>query len=72
VHCFYVAIGQKRSTVVQVAEKLKKHGAMEYTTIIAATASDPAPMQFLAPYSGCAMAEYYRDNGRTPSSSTTT
>ena len=64
VRCFYVAIGQKRSTVVQVAEKLKKHGALEYTTIIAATASDPAPMQFLAAYSGCAMAEYYRDNGQ--------
>ena len=64
VRCFYVAIGQKRSTVVQVAEKLKKHGALEYTTIISATASDPAPMQFLAAYSGCAMAEYYRDNGQ--------
>ena len=64
VHCFYVAIGQKRSTVVQVAETLKKHGAMEYTTIISATASDPAPMQFLAPFSGTAMAEYYRDTGR--------
>ena len=64
VHCFYVAIGQKRSTVVQVYEKLKKAGAMEYTTIIAATASDPAPMQFLAPFSGCAMAEFYRDNGK--------
>jgi F-type H+-transporting ATPase subunit alpha len=64
VHCFYVAIGQKRSTVVQVYEKLKRYGAMEYTTIISATASDPAPMQFLAPYSGCAMAEYHRDNGR--------
>jgi len=64
VHCFYVAIGQKRSTVVQVYEKLKAHGAMEYTTIIAATASDPAPMQFLAPYSGCTMAEFYRDNGK--------
>ena len=62
--CFYVAIGQKRSTVVQVYETLKKHGAMEYTTIVAATASDPAPMQFLAPYSGCTMAEYYRDSGR--------
>jgi F-type H+-transporting ATPase subunit alpha len=62
--CFYVAIGQKRSTVVQVYETLKKYGAMEYTTIVAATASDPAPMQFLAPYSGCAMAEYYRDSGR--------
>ena len=64
VFCFYVAIGQKRSTVAQVHETLKKHGAMEYTTIIAATASDPAPMQFLAPYAGTAMAEYYRDSGR--------
>ncbi len=59
VKCFYVAIGQKRSTVVQVYETLKKFGAMEYTTIIAATASDPAPMQYLAPYSGTAMAEHY-------------
>ncbi len=64
VFCFYVAIGQKRSTVAQVYETLKKYGAMEYTTIVAATASDPAPMQFLAPYSGTAMAEYYRDSGR--------
>ena len=64
VMCFYVAIGQKRSTVVQVCEKLKKFGAMEYTTVIAATASDPAPMQYLAPYTGCAMAEYFRDSGR--------
>ncbi|HBR15776.1 MAG TPA: F0F1 ATP synthase subunit alpha [Candidatus Omnitrophica bacterium] len=64
VYCFYVAIGQKRSTVAQVHETLKKYGAMEYTTIIAATASDPAPMQFLAPYSGTAMAEYYRDSGQ--------
>lgn len=64
VHCFYVAIGQKRSTVVQVAETLKQHGAMEYTTIISATASDPAPMQFLAPFAGTAMAEHYRDNGK--------
>jgi F-type H+/Na+-transporting ATPase subunit alpha len=64
VYCFYVAIGQKRSTVVQVYEKLKKYGAMEYTTIIAATASDPAPMQFLSPYAGCTMAEYFRDTGR--------
>ena len=64
VFCFYVAIGQKRSTVAQVYETLKKFGAMEYTTIIAATASDPAPMQFLAAYSGTAMAEYYRDSGR--------
>jgi len=64
VFCFYVAIGQKRSTVAQVYETLKKYGAMEYTTIVAATASDPAPMQFLAPYAGTAMAEYYRDSGR--------
>lgn len=64
VHCFYVAIGQKRSTVVQVYETLKRHGAMAYTTIVAATASDPAPMQFIAPYAGCAMAEYYRDSGK--------
>jgi F-type H+-transporting ATPase subunit alpha len=64
VFCFYVAIGQKRSTVAQVHETLKRYGAMDYTTIVAATASDPAPMQFLAPYAGCAMAEYYRDTGR--------
>jgi F-type H+/Na+-transporting ATPase subunit alpha len=64
VFCFYVAIGQKRSTVVQVYETLRKFGAMEYTTIVAATASDPAPMQFLAPYAGTAMAEYFRDNGK--------
>jgi F-type H+-transporting ATPase subunit alpha len=64
VHCFYVAIGQKKSTVAQVVEKLRNAGAMEYTTVIAATASDPAPLQFLAPYSGCAMAEYFRDTGR--------
>lgn len=64
VYCFYVAIGQKRSTVVQVYETLRKFGAMEYTTIVAATASDPAPMQYLAPYAGCAMAEYYRDHGK--------
>jgi F-type H+-transporting ATPase subunit alpha len=64
VYCFYVAIGQKRSTVVRVHEILQKAGAMEYTTIVAATASDPATMQFLAPYAGCTMAEYYRDSGR--------
>ena len=64
VMCFYVAIGQKRSTVAQIRETLRRFGAMEYTTIIAATASDPAPMQFLAPYSGCTMAEFYRDTGR--------
>ncbi|MCH2175950.1 MAG: F0F1 ATP synthase subunit alpha [Lentisphaeria bacterium] len=64
VFCIYVAVGQKRSTVVEVYETLKKHGAMEYTTIVAATASDPAPMQFLAPYAGTAMGEYFRDSGR--------
>ena len=64
VHCFYVAVGQKRSTVTQIFETLKKAGAMDYTTIIAATASDPAPMQFLAPFSGCTMGEFYRDTGK--------
>lgn len=64
VHCFYVAIGQKRSTVAQVVEKLRAAGAMEYTTVIAATASDPAPLQFLAPYCGTTMAEHFRDSGR--------
>lgn len=64
VHCFYVAIGQKQSTVAVVVEKLRDAGALEYTTVIAANASDPAPMQFLAAYSGCAMAEYFRDSGR--------
>ncbi len=62
--CFYVAIGQKQSTVAAVVEKLREHGALEYTTIVAATASDPAPLQFLAPYTGVTMAEYYRDSGR--------
>lgn len=64
VHCFYVAIGQKASTIALVADTLRKHGAMEYTTIIAATASDPAPLQYISPYSGCTMAEYYRDHGQ--------
>jgi F-type H+-transporting ATPase subunit alpha len=64
VHCFYVAIGQKRSTVALAVEKLRSAGAMDYTTVIAATASDPAPLQFLAPYCGTAMAEYFRDSGR--------
>jgi F-type H+/Na+-transporting ATPase subunit alpha len=62
--CFYVAIGQKQSTVAAVVEKLREVGALEYTTIVAATASDPAPLQFLAPYTGVTMAEYYRDSGR--------
>ncbi len=63
IKCFYVAIGQKRSTVAQVVEKLRKSGAMEYTTVVAATASESAPLQFLAPFAGCAMAEYFRDKG---------
>src|SRR3989338_8673718 len=64
VKCIYVAIGQKQSTVAQVVDKLKSHGAMEYTTVVTASASDPAPLQFIAPYTGCTMAEYYRDSGR--------
>ena len=64
VYCFYVAIGQKKSTVAQVVEKLRQEGAMEYTTVITASASDPAPLQFLAPYAGVTMAEYFRDTGR--------
>lgn len=63
VKCIYVAIGQKASTVAQVVEKLRHHGALEYTTIVLASASESAPLQFLAPYAGCAMGEYYRDNG---------
>ena len=62
--CFYVAIGQKQSTVATVVEKLREAGAMEYTTVVAATASESAPLQFLAPYTGVTMAEYYRDSGR--------
>ena len=64
VYCVYVAIGQKGSTVANVVATLEKYGAMEYTTVVAATASDPAPLQFVAPYSGCSMGEYFRDNGR--------
>lgn len=64
VYCIYVAIGQKQSTVAQVYDKLREHGAMEYTTIVAANASDPAPFQFIAPYAGCALGEYFRDSGR--------
>ncbi len=63
-YCVYVAIGQKRSTVAQLVKKLEESGAIEYTIVVAATASDPAPMQFLAPYSATAMAEHFRDNGR--------
>ncbi len=61
--CIYVAIGQKRSTVAQVVKTLEEAGAMEYTIVVAATASDPAPMQYLAPYAGCAIGEYFRDKG---------
>ncbi|MCB5200348.1 ATP synthase F1 subcomplex alpha subunit [Loktanella sp. DSM 29012] len=63
-YCIYVAIGQKRSTVAQLVKKLEETGAIEYTTVVAATASEPAPMQYLAPYSATAMAEYFRDNGK--------
>ena len=62
-YCIYVAIGQKRSTVAQIVKTLEDAGSMEYTTIVAATASDPAPLQFLAPYTGCTIGEYFRDNG---------
>src|SRR5216684_1315063 len=64
VQCIYVAIGQKRSTVAQVVERLHRSGAMEYTTVVAATASEAAPLQFIAPYSGCTIGEYFRDSGR--------
>jgi F-type H+-transporting ATPase subunit alpha len=64
VHCFYVAVGQKKSTVAQVVDTLKKHGAMEYTTVISSTASEPASLQYIASYAGCTMAEYYRDSGQ--------
>ncbi|MFT5429796.1 MAG: F-type H+-transporting ATPase subunit alpha [Myxococcota bacterium] len=64
IHCFYVAIGQKQSTVAQVVAKLEAHGAMAYTTIIAATASESAPMQYISAYTGVTMAEYFRDSGR--------
>ena len=64
VQCFYVAIGQKLSTVAQVVDKLTRFGAMSYTTVVVASASDPAPMQYIAPYAGCTMGEYFRDSGR--------
>ena len=64
VHCIYVAIGQKKSTVALVVENLRKHGAMEYTTVVAACASDPAPMQYVSAFAGCTMGEYFRDNGQ--------
>ncbi|MGE0416799.1 MAG: F0F1 ATP synthase subunit alpha [Acetobacteraceae bacterium] len=63
-YCIYVAVGQKRSTVAQLVRTLEEQGAMQYSIVVAATASDPAPMQFLAPYTGCAMGEFFRDNGR--------
>ena len=61
-YCIYVAVGQKRSTVAQIVRTLEEYGAMEYSIVVAATASDPAPMQFLAPYTGATMGEYFRDN----------
>ena len=64
VYCIYVAVGQKSSTVAQVVAKLHEHGAMDYTTVIAASASDPAPLQFIAPYAGATLGEYFRDSGR--------
>jgi len=64
VSCIYVAIGQKASTVATIVAELESNGAMDYTTVVAANASDPAPLQFLAPYSGCAMGEFFRDNGQ--------
>jgi proton translocating ATP synthase F1 alpha subunit len=63
-YCIYVAVGQKRSTVAQLFEVLRKNDCLKYTTIVAATASDAAPLQFLAPYTGCAMSEHFRDNGK--------
>ena len=71
VFCFYVAIGQKQSTVAAVVDKLRETGAMEYTTVVAATASESAPLQFIAPYTGVTMGEYFRDTGATRSASTT-
>ncbi|MDE1907657.1 MAG: F0F1 ATP synthase subunit alpha, partial [Rhodospirillales bacterium] len=62
-YCIYVAVGQKRSTVAQLVRTLEEYGVMEYSIVVAATASDPAPMQYLAPYTGCTMGEYFRDNG---------
>ncbi|PID62668.1 MAG: F0F1 ATP synthase subunit alpha [Ignavibacteriae bacterium] len=64
VYCVYVAIGQKASTVAQVVNKLEEHGAMEYTTVVSASASDPAPLQYIAPYAGATLSEYFRDNGK--------
>ena len=63
-HCIYVAVGQKRSTVAQIVKTLEENGALDYSIVVAATASEPAPLQFLAPYTGCTMGEYFRDNGK--------
>ncbi len=62
-YCIYVAIGQKRSTVAQIVKTLQDYGALEYSVVVAATASEPAPLQYIAPYAGCAMGEFFRDNG---------
>ena len=64
VYCIYVAVGQKRASVARVVQTLEEHGAMEYTTVVVASASEPAPLQYIAPYSGCTMGEYFRDNGK--------
>jgi F-type H+-transporting ATPase subunit alpha len=64
VNCIYVAIGQKQSTIAQVIEKLREHGAMDYTTVVAAPAADPAPLQYISPYAGCTIGEWYRDSGK--------
>ena len=64
VYCVYVAIGQKASTVASLVSELEAQGAMEYTVVVAANASDPAPMQYIAPYAGCSMGEYFRDKGQ--------
>ncbi|NOY63825.1 MAG: F0F1 ATP synthase subunit alpha, partial [Nitrospirae bacterium] len=64
VYCIYVAVGQKRAAVARVVQTLEEYGAMEYTTVVVATASEPAPLQYIAPYAGCAMGEYFRDNGK--------
>src|SRR3989304_4749097 len=64
VACIYVAIGQKQSTVALIVEKLREYGALDYTVVVAATAPSPAPLQFIAPYTGCTIGEYFRDNGK--------
>ena len=63
-HCIYVGIGQKRSTILKLIDTLEQHNALHYTIVVAATASDAAPLQYLAPYTGCAIGEFYRDNGK--------